>query len=140
MKNKKLMWNILLLLLPLLAVGLAAMPDSVTVLTEQQIQRCSFFGTLPDGSRPMGLAFCALLIFVLFGVLAVYAVTNKNFLLNAACWLSLGAATLSVLPRLRSQQQRVIPNVAVTVILCVEAGLAAFRRKQGEKPQAKRLK
>ncbi len=140
MKNKKLMWNIPLLLLPLLAVGVAALPDSVTVLIKPQIQHCSFFGTLADGSRPMGLAFCGLLIFVLFGVLVVYAVTNKNFLLNAACWLSLGAATLSVLPLLLGGEPRVIPNVAVTVILCVEAGLTAIRRKQGEKPLEKRLK
>lgn len=131
--KKKLIWNIVLLLLPLLTVGLAAMPDSVTVLRELQIEYCSFFGTLSDGSRPMGLAFCGLMTFVLFGLLVVYVVIKKKFLLNIACWLSLGAATLSVLPLLIRSEPMVIPNVGVALLLCVEALLAFIYYKKDEK-------
>ena len=118
------------------------MPDSVTVLRESELETCSFFGTLSDGSRPLGLAFCGLMIFALFGLLVVYVVTKKKALLNAASWLSLGAATLSVLPILLKTEPMVIPNVGVAILLCVEAILATFRYKQDDKkgePVGKRL-
>lgn len=141
--NKKLIWYIVLLLLPLLTVGLAAMPDSVTVLREPVIETCSFFDTLSDGSRPMGLAFSGLTIFILFAVLVVYVITKKKLWLNVAVWVSLIAATLAVLPLLLRTEPMVIPNVGVPLMLCVEALLCSIHGKQDEKqivPEGKRLK
>lgn len=132
-----------MLLLPLLAAGIAAMPNSVTVATQTEILYCSFYGTLPDGSNPIGLPLCGMVIFALFGLVAIYVATKKKQLLNVASWVSLGAATLSVLPLLLRTEPMVIPNVGVAILLCVEAILTTLCYKQGEKAAAapgKRLK
>lgn len=133
MKNKA-MWSIVLILLPLVALGLAAMPDSVTVLvSEGEMQTLSYFGTLQDGSRPTGLAFAGLLCIVTAAAAMIGAVSKKEFWLSGVVWISMGAAILSVLPLLLRSSPPVLPNVVVAILLCTESMTAYLcRNKMGK--------
>ncbi len=142
LKNKNLLWNIALMVLPLLAAGVAAMPNSVTLMQEP-VQYCSFFGTFADGSRPFGLAFAGLMIFVLFFMVVLYVSLKKKPLLNGATWVALVAATLAVLPLLLRTEPLVLPNVFVALLLCAEAMLTwvCYKKKEPQpKISGKRLK
>lgn len=146
MKNR-ILWCIILTLLPLLAFGLAAMPDSVTVvLSESEVTAISFFDTLPDGSRPLGLAFAGLLCLAVAVEAAAYGITKREFWLSGAIGSSLGAAILAVLPLILRTEPLTIPNAGVAILLCAESLLGYFykhkatRNAAEEKAAGNRLK
>ena len=137
--NKPLLMKLFLILFPMFALGLACMPDSVSVILEDEIYTCSFFGLLPDGSLPAGLALSGLLTGVAVVVATVFAGVKKTPWLTALLWVSLIAATMAVAPILLQTEPRVLPNVAVAMVLLVESLLAYFHKKQLLKDGTKRV-
>ena len=126
-----------MILLPVLTFGLELMPDSVSVVLEEGYHNCSFFGTLPDGSQPMGLAVAAMLTVITAVVALVANIVQKPQWYTALIWLSLAAATMSVFPILMKSDPVVLPTVIVALLLLAESLLAYLykfnKHKEGEK-------
>lgn len=130
--KKRILWGIILILLPLLAVGLAAMPDSVrAVISEKEVVSLSFFATLPDGSYPKGLAFGGFLCCVCPALAAGYALSGKRHWLTALMVFSFGGMFFCVLPLVMRMTPPIVPNAAVSFIMGGEC-LLAFVRKRGD--------
>ena len=122
--KKSMLWRIVMILLPALTFGLELMPDSVSVVLEEGYYRCSFFGTLPDGSQPMGLAVAGMLTLITAVVAVVTNIVQKPQWYTALIWFSLGAATMSVFPILIKSDPVVLPTVIVALLLLAESLLA----------------
>lgn len=134
MKNSQLL-RVYFTVFPLLAFFYAVKEDSVSVILEDGVYTCSFFGTLPDGTMPVGLALAATLTLVVAVIGAVYGITQKKGWLRGLIWTSLAAATLSVLPLLLRSEPVVLPHVAVAVILLVECLLAYMHERKLSKAE-----
>lgn len=131
--------NSFLILFPVFAFTMELMPTAVSVFLEEGTQTCSFFGTLPDGSLPLGLSVAGMLTVVAAAVAIVYAVTKKTPWLTALIWISLGAATCAVLPILARTEPVVLPNVGVALLLLLESLVAFWRKKEAAKESSKQI-
>lgn len=135
--KKRVLWCAGLILLPLLAVGLAAMPDSVrTVVSKTEVVKLSFFDKLPDGSYPSGLALGGLFCCVTAVLGIVYAILRKPYWLYGIAGSALFSACLCVLPLLLRVQPPVVPNVGVSIAMCAECVLALWYQKALKKAPA----
>ena len=128
--KKTILWKIVLILLPVLTFGLELMPDSVSVMLEEGPYQCSFFGTLPDGSHPLGLGVAAMLTVITAVTAVVACFSKKQPWYTALIWVSLAAATMSVFPLL---------TVIVALLLLVESFLAYLYMAQNRKEGSKKL-
>ncbi len=136
--KKRVVWSIVLILLPLLTVGLAAMPDSVTaVVSKTEIVRISFFQSLPDGSYPPGLAFSGFLCCVTALLAILYGILRKRYWLTGVVVTAFASTFLSVLPLILRSQPPVVPHVGVAIAMAVECVIAYFCRKSAVKGTGK---
>lgn len=131
-------WNlkkIMLILLPILAVGLATTVDSVTVFDPANgtTEYYSYFELIPDSSYQIVMPLAAILSLV-SGVLgAVYMVKNKA--LKGIVGTSFCAAMLAVLPILLKGDVLVIPNVGLPIFMLVDCLLAYWILKKPEQQE-----
>ena len=137
--KKTILWKIVLILLPALTFGLELMPDSVSVMLEEGPYQCSFFGTLPDGSHPLGLGVAAMLTVITAVTAVVACFSKKQPWYTALIWVSLAAATMSVFPLLTRANPPVLPTVIVALLLLVESFLAYLYMAQNRKEGSKKL-
>lgn len=133
MKKKTLMKS-LLLLLPVLAVGLATTADSVMVFDSVAgtIEYFSYFSLLPYDAFQSVTPLAGMLA-ALSGVLAaVYLGRKKEKMLKGIMIVSMAAAIVAVVPILLSGDVKIVPNVGLPVLMLLEY-LAAFNQtKQTE--------
>ena len=132
--KKSVLWRTVMILLPVLTFGLELMPDSVSVVLEDGTHSCSFFGTLPDGSQPMGLAVAAMLTLITAAVAVAANFAKKPQWYTALFWVSMGAATMSVFPLLIRSEPTVLPTVFVALLLLAES-LLAYLYKSGDRKE-----
>ena len=142
--DQKKMINILLVILPLVAVVLAGMANSVTVCavteTETLVTYCSFF-TLVEGVQ---LAIClpvaGLCGALVFGMAVIYLVKKTAFWLTGISVASFASLTLAVLPIVYRADTYLIPNMLVPILMLVEAMIAYGVLKTPAQQEEKKTK
>jgi len=132
----------LLILLPVLAVGLATTADSVIVFDSQSgvTEYCSYFASEPATQVQMLLPLAAMLCFV-SGILgAVYLVKKKEWALTAIAWTSLIAACAASVPTVMQGEVRVVANVGLPIFMVINWLVASYIQKNPEKKEEKKAK
>ncbi len=120
--NKKKFLDILLILMPILAVGLATTVDSVTVFDTAtgQTEYYSYFDILPVTNLQMIPALAAMLS-GLSGILAAVYLAKKNVgMRKASGWCAMGAACAAAIPTVVRGSVLVIPNVALPIFMLIQ--------------------
>ena len=124
MDQKKVV-NILLVILPLVAVVLAGMANAVTVcaVTEAEtvVTYCSFFTLLEDVQFAICLPAAGLCGALVFGMAVIYLVKKTPFWLTGITLASFASLTLAVLPIVYRSETYLIPNMLVPILMLVEA-------------------
>ena len=111
--NKKTLLKLLMILLAVIAEGMALAPNSVTVayIQEQKNVYYSYFAVIPDAPIQMATPMAAILGAVAGGLAITYAVRSKRGLLRAIQVVSFLAMCFSACPILLQQDPMVRPNV-----------------------------
>lgn len=111
--NKKTMLKLLMILLAVIAEGMALAPNSVTLayIQEQKNVYYSYFDVIPDATLQMATPMAAILGAVAGGLAITYAIRAKRGLLRAIQVVSFLAMCFSACPILLSQDPKVLPNV-----------------------------
>lgn len=130
--KKKVLFKSLLIVLPILAVGLATTTNSVTVFNTLtgETQYYSYFDVLPVTNLQMITPLTALLA-ALSGILAaVYMATKRHVLLKVVSYASLASAAVAAIPMLVREEFLVLPNVGLPIFMMVEYFVAYFLSKE----------
>lgn len=140
MKKQALMKS-LLILLPILAVGLATTADSVMVFDPASgiTEYYSYFELLPHGVFQLITPLAAVLCLVAGILAAVYLGKKSQKCLKGVMLLSMAAAIVAALPILLSSDVKIVPNVGLPIFMLLEYAAAYYQQKQTEenKPQEK---
>ena len=127
MDQKKVI-NILLVILPLVAVVMAGMANAVTVYavteTETTVVYCSFFTLIEDVQFSVCLPAAGLCGAVAFGMAVIYLVKKTGFWLTGITLTSFASMTLAVLPIVYRADTYLIPNMLVPILMLMEAMIA----------------
>ena len=135
--KKKALVKSLLILLPVLAVGLATTMDSVIVFDAAAgiTSYYSYFDLIPVTSL-QNLPPLAGLLCAVCGICAVvYLVRKKIWSLKAVVITSLAAATAAVIPVMIQGDVKVVPNVGLPIIMTVEYLVSCHFLKNPEKAE-----
>ena len=143
--KKQMFQKLFLILLPVMAVGLATTKDSVTVFDQQTAVTSyySYFDLAPVGGMQI-LPPLAAILCVLTAILAIICVAGKKQgCLQAAKVTAAASIFAAVGPILLRGDTLVIPNVGLPLIMLVEYVLARVmsrpEKKLGEKDKGIRL-
>ena len=143
---KNINWkNVILILMPILAVALATTVDSVTVYDSVAgtTEYYSYFDLIPDSNLAMAMPMAAILSMVC-GILAAILIAKKNAkMLKGIVGCSFCAATFAVLPVLLQGEVVITPNVGLPIFMMVDCFLAYMMLKKPASEDAvthKRLK
>ena len=128
MKNNKGIY-IALLLLPLMVVGIGAMPTSVTVVSKDAVYTTSFMEAITGSYVGWCAPVAMLLNYCLFGMAVIYGFVKKDIWLKGIFGLSFVAMCLAVLPNLVQAELRIVPNVVVALLLGAQCVVARMMRK-----------
>lgn len=139
--NKQKILKLLLIVLPVMAVGLATTVDSVMVFdsSADSIQYYSYFSLIPGLGVQMVLPLAAILCIVTT-VLAVASVAlKKKGCVTAVKWTAFAAATAAVVPVLLRGETVVVPNVLLPVLMVAEFVTAFFLNKSNVPEPGERI-
>lgn len=134
------------ILLPILAVGLASTRDSVLVFDTQAGTTAyySYFDLLPVAEYQLITPLAGLLCIVSGILAAVYLIGQKKGCLMASAVASFAASALGILPVIHSGDVRVFPNVGVPIMMFADYVLAYYvaknEAKLAQKNKAPRLR
>ena len=134
--NKQRLLRLLLILLPVVAVAVACMPNSVMIFSPEtkETAYCSYLQLLPEGSFQVAGVLATLCASMSAGLAITYAVNKKAKLLTAVRVLSAIAMLVAVVPTLLQTEPKVIPNVAVPSLMLIQWIMAGrMNRPQEEK-------
>ena len=137
--KKQLIQKIFLILLPILAVGLATTADSVAIYDTQAgtAVYCSYFDALDTEGLQMLTPLAAILSLASGFLGAAYMATKKTWCLKGIVGTAFCAATLAVVPVLFRGDILIVPNVGVPIFMMAHCLLAYYMLK---KPQAEEPK
>lgn len=141
MKNNKGLY-IALILLPLMVVGIAVSPTSVTVVTEETVYTTSFMEAISGSYVGWCAPVTVLLNYCLFGMAVIYGFSKKDFWLRGIFGFAFAAVCLAVLPNLVQGMPKIVPNVVVALLLagqCIVAWIMLKAPAHKEKPAGQRL-
>jgi len=129
----------LLILLPVLAVGLATTGDSVIVFDSVTgvTEYYSYFDLAPLERLQMLPPLAGMLSFVSGILAAVWLVTKKGWSLKGIFGTSFAAATVAGIPVMLQGAVRMVPNVGLPIFMIVQCLLAYHYIKHPEKAQEK---
>ena len=138
--NKKTLIKCLLILLPILAVGLATTADSVVVFDSQSgvTEYYSYFDLVPVTNLQMLPPVAAMLSLVSGIGGAVYLAKKKEWSLQAVYWTSLLAACAATMPTVMQGAVKVVPNVGLPIFMVINWLVAGYIRKHPEKKKEKK--
>lgn len=127
MKKEALMKSFLVLL-PVLAVGLATTVNSVTIYDAASgiTTYSSYFTRLDIGEYAQVTPLAGLLCAVAGILAAIFLISKKETWLICVRWISLGAALAAVLPILLRGEILVIPNVGVPLLMLAQWLLSSY--------------
>ena len=131
-----------LILLPILAVGLATAMDSVLVYDSRTgvTEYYSYFASEPATQVQMLLPLAAMLCFVSGICGAVYLVKKKEWSLKAIVWTSLIAACAASVPTVMQGDVKVVANVGLPIFMVINWLVASYIQKNPEKKEEKKGK
>lgn len=132
--KKQIIMKSILILLPILAVGLATTADSVTVFDSAtgKLEYFSYFDLLPYGALQLITPLAAGLS-ILTGILAaVYLGKKSQKCLKGVMILSMAAAIVAVVPILLPSDVKIVPNVGLPIFMLLEYAAAYYQQKQTE--------
>lgn len=131
-----------LILLPILAVGLATAMDSVLVYDSRTgvTEYYSYFASEPATQVQMLLPLAAMLCFVSGICGAVYLVKKKEWSLKAIVWTSLIAACAASVPTVMQGDVKVVANVGLPIFMVINWLVASYIQKNPEKKEEKKVK
>ena len=144
--DKKKIMNLALVLLPLVAVVLAGLPNGVTVYSKELTppMTCSMFTLIEDVQWAVCLPFAGIFGAVTFGLGVIHLVKQKTLWLKLILGTAFGATMLSVLPLMVQKDTILVPNMLIPILLGVEAllayGLIRKPVQEEEKKKGVRLK
>jgi len=129
--KKQTIVKILLILLPVLAVGLATTVDSVTVFdtVTATTEYYSYFDAIPMGSFQMLLPLAASLCVVSGVLAALWLGKKKPGCLKASGILAFAAAAAASIPIAIRGDVLVIPNVGLPIFMLIHFGIARYAEK-----------
>ena len=138
--KKKALLKSLLILLPILAVGLATTKDSVIAFDAAAgiTEYYSYFDLIPGSDLQMLPPVAALLSAVCGICAAIYMARKKESMLKNMVGASFAAATVAVIPVLVQSRLKVVPNVGLPILMIVECLVAYHFLKNSEKPEEKK--
>ena len=138
--NKKRIKTIFLVLLPILAAGMAVNPGSVMLYdaAQDKMSACSYFALLPEGNFQIATVLAGILTCLSGGLAITYLVGKKASVAKAIVYISLAGASLAAIPILINSPIRVLPNVGVPILLVAQAVVAYFVPEK--KTENKKLK
>lgn len=125
--NKKNLWIIALIVLPVVAMIVANFPNAVTYqYPDGHAVQMSYMGLNED----VNAGVCMPAVVVTVGLCILFAVAylggKKAYWLKAISGPSFAAALLAVVPYLAPEEVRALPNVLVPILMMVE-WLVAFQ-------------
>ena len=140
--KKKILIRCLLILLPVLALGLATTMDSVVVYDSQTgvTEYFSYFATEPMAQVQMLLPLAAMLCLASGICGAVYMVKKKEWSLKAIVWTSLIAACASSVPTVTQGDIKVVANVGFPIFMVINWLVASYIQKNPDKFEEKKTK
>jgi len=130
--KKRTILKSLLILLPVLAVGLATAMDSVLVFdtVSGETQYYSYFDLIPVTNLQMVPPLAALCS-VLSGILAaIFLGKKKDSLRKASGYAALAALFLAAIPPVLQSQVKVLPNVGLPIFMAMQYGVAWYLGKK----------
>lgn len=139
--KKETLLKILLILLPILAVGLATTTDSVLVYDTLTgtTEHYSYFSLLPVGSFRMITPLAAIFSAVAGLLGGAYAATKKEGLLKGIVGVSFASATLAALPIMLSAEVKILPNVGLPIFMVAQLFVAYYILKQPRAEEARKI-
>ena len=140
--KKKTLIKCLLILLPILAVGLATTTDSVVVYDSLTGETAyfSYFATESKAQVQMMLPLAAMLCLVSGICGAVYLVKKKEWSLKAVVWTSLIAACAASVPTVTQGTVKVVANVGFPIFMVINWLVASYIQKNPDKFEEKKTK
>ena len=129
----------LLILMPVLAVGLATTMNSVTVLDPATgaAEYYSYFDMLPVQNQSMVPVLAAVLA-LLSGILAAFYLGKKNGkCLKASGYVAFVSASVACIPIVFRGEQIVIPNVGLPIFMMIHYAVARYAEKMPEEASRK---
>ena len=138
--KKRAILKSLLILLPILAVGLATTGDSVLVFDVHSgvTEYFSYFDLIPVTNLQMLPPLAAMLSLVAGIVGAVYLVKKKDWCLKVIFWTSLAAACAASVPTVTQGDIKVVPNVGLPLFMVINWLVASYIQKHPEKKEEKK--
>ena len=120
--QKQMLLKIFLILMPVLAVGLATTVDSVTVFdtVTGTTEYCSYFDPVPVENLQMLPSLAATLSLVSGILAAVYVAKKSRRCLKAAGYVAFASAAAASIPMIIRGDVLVIPNVGLPIFMMVQ--------------------
>ena len=133
--KKTMILKILLVLLPIMAVGLATTVNSVMVFepVSGQTSYYSYFDVLPVKNLEMITPLAALAA-ALSGILAAaYMASKRSYFLKGAGYTALASSCLAAIPLMVREDIVVVPNVGLPIFMVVTYIVAYMLQKSTQK-------
>ena len=137
--KKSVLKKFFLIMLPAMAVLLAASVDSVTVLDSARgvVETYSYFDLIPVENLQICGPLAAILAAVCTALAVVFVVTGKNWSAAGLLWTSLISATIATVPVVFRGEILVVPHVGLPILMMIDCVLAYTVLKKPE-PEKKR--
>ncbi len=138
---KQILQKLFLILLPVMAVGLATTQDSVVVFSSQTgvTEYYSYFELLPHSNLQIVTPLAAFLCLVCVILAVIYLFFGSELVLRGIIGMSFCATILAVIPVMLREEVLVVPNVGLPILMIIDFFLANYIRKHPAKI-AKRTK
>lgn len=130
----------LLILMPILAVGLATTGDSVIVFDSVSgvTEYYSYFDLIPVESMRT-LPSLAAMLSVVSGILAaIWMVKKKEWCLKGIVGVAMASACLAVIPTIQQATFKAVPNVGLPIFMIINCLVAYHLVKHPEKKEEKK--
>ena len=134
MKKERIL-KIALVLLPIAAVGIASMPNSILLYdTEKNMAAyTTFLKLLPEGTLQVAPILALMLSSISAGLAISFAVNKKQNLLRVIQVLSAVAVMAAVAPIMMQTSIRVLPNMWVPLLMTGQWIVSAIQRAGDQK-------
>lgn len=138
--KKQTLLKSLLILLPILAVGLATTPDSVIVFDSVSgaVEYYSYFEPIPVTNLQMLPSLAAMLSLVSGILAAIWMVKKKAWCLKGIVGVAMASACAAVIPTVQQATFKAVPNVGLPIFMIINCLVAYHFLKHPEKKEEKK--
>ena len=138
--NKQKLFNILLIVLPAVAVSMALSGNSVTIFDKVANTTVyqSYFDLLPAGTVTMATVLAGVLVVIADVLAAAYVFLHKQWCVKGVFVTAVASAFAAEIPVLMQGDVLVVPNVMVPIAMLVVTLMAYARIKKPDQKQEKK--